>query len=141
MCALTAQRDNLPYYQMGTLHKALQLRITFSCFAFREARRRSTMCFHLRTPYTDVTFGVRAELRSPQVVPSYRQRANSPYSQIGTLHQSLIFGPGMSPLSLLVKFLRSPQVVPSYGQRANSPYSHIGTRHKALIFGSGMSPL
>ena len=31
---------------------------------------------------------MRTELRSPQVVPSHRQRANSPYSQTGTLHKA-----------------------------------------------------
>ena len=82
------KRANLPYSRIGTIHKALQFRITFPFFTFWEPRRRSTMFSHLRTPYTDTTFGVRAELRSLQVVPSYRQRANLPYSQIGTTAQS-----------------------------------------------------
>ena len=57
------------------------------------------MFFHLRTPYTDTTFGVRAELRSPQVVPSYRH-----YWSIFCSFWFCIFGSGMWPSSLRVKF-------------------------------------
>ena len=43
------------------------------------------MLFHLRTPFPCTRFIVRAELRVPKVC----KRGNSPYSQNGTLHNSL----------------------------------------------------
>ena len=95
------------------------------------------MFSHLHTPYTDTAFGVRAELRSPHVVPSYRQRAILPYSQIGTLHKAPIFyiSPCADTTFGVRAGLRSPQVVPSY-RRCWSIFGSFWF----CIFGSGMWP-
>lgn len=66
---------NSPYSSNGYTSQSPSaphhLSILFS--TFWKARRRSAMLFFssAHTPYADTTFGVRAELRSPQVVPSY----------------------------------------------------------------------